>query len=89
MEARWTGPHQLLRFHNAHRYTIKRLVTNKEMVEHASDLEYYDDEIASTDEEMKSRTTPPGSRSPASAGTRNVRTGGTCCRSGGLRVQGE
>ena len=55
MEARWTGPHQVLRFHNAHRYTIKHLVTNKETVEHANDLEYYDDEIASTDEEMKTQ----------------------------------
>jgi hypothetical protein len=48
MEARWTGPHQVLQCHSAHRFTIKHLVTNKETVEHASFLEYYNDEIAST-----------------------------------------
>jgi hypothetical protein len=36
-----------------HRYTIKQHATNKETAEHASYLEYDDDEIASTSEETK------------------------------------
>jgi hypothetical protein len=39
MEARWTGPHQVLQCHSAHRYTVRRVVTGKETVEHASYLE--------------------------------------------------
>jgi hypothetical protein len=55
MEARRTGTHQVLQCHSAHRYTIKDLVTNEETVEHASYLEYFDDEIASTKDAMRSQ----------------------------------
>jgi hypothetical protein len=55
MEARWTGPHQVIQCHSAHRFTIRHTVTNKETVEHASFLEYYDGEIASTGEQIKTQ----------------------------------
>ena len=55
MEARWTGPHQVIQCHSAHRFTIRHTVTNKETVEHASFLEYYDVEIASTGEQIKTQ----------------------------------
>ncbi len=45
----------MLQCHSAHRFTIRHLVTNKETVEHASFLEYYDDEIASTGEQMRTQ----------------------------------
>jgi hypothetical protein len=55
MEARWTGPHQVIQCHSAHRFTIRHTVTGKETVEHASFLEYYDAEIASTGEQLKAQ----------------------------------
>jgi hypothetical protein len=36
-------------------YRIRHLVTDKETVEHASHLEYYEDEIASANEAMRSQ----------------------------------
>ncbi len=45
----------MLQCHSAHRYTIRHLVTNKETVEHASYIEYYEDEIASTKDAMRSQ----------------------------------
>jgi cytochrome c1 len=45
----------LTKCHSAHRYTIRHLVTDKETVEQSSHLEYYDDEIASTNEAIRSQ----------------------------------